>query len=96
MNKKEHLAYWNRVGGNVNQRRFFAWFIGINLPIAIGLSILIGWHNELVGEPNPMHLLMRAAIALAAFGVGLILFFHKVFRPAIQAEKERTNEKKED
>ena|GEM_PF-5044337 len=87
MKQKETFEYWQRVGRHMNHRRAVAWFLGINLPIAIGLSLFITWHNELVGEPTPMHLLMRAAIALAAFSAGLILCWHKTFKPAIRAER---------
>jgi hypothetical protein len=96
MNQKEQIAYWQRVGQNINHHRAIVWFIGINLPIAIGLSFLFGWHNGVVGEPNPMHLLMRAAVALVAFGFGGILFFRKVFQPAIQTEKNKTDQTKDD
>ena len=68
--------------------------MGVNLPIAIGLSIFVGWHNDLVGEPTPIHLLIRATVAIAAFGVGFFVVFHKVFKPAIQIEENRVNQEK--
>jgi len=95
MKQKEQFEYWQRVGRHVKHRHFFAWFLGISLPIAVGLSFFIGWHNELVGEPSPVHLLMRAAIALVAFGAGMILFWHKAFKPAIRAEREEAEGKKD-
>ncbi len=88
MKRKEELKYWQRVGRNVRPARFYAWFLGFFGPIAIGLSFFIGWHNDVVGKPTSLHLLMRAAIALAVFVAGMILFFHKVINPAIRAEKE--------
>jgi hypothetical protein len=94
MNQREQIAYWQRVGCNINHRHALAWFMGVNLPIAIVLSIFVGWHNALVGEPTAMHLLMRASVALAAFGVGFFLVFHKVFKPAVQAEAKRANQEK--
>jgi len=90
MKPKEQIEFWERVGRHVRPRRFIAWFLAINVPIALALSALTGWHNDLVGQPKPFHLLMRAAIASVAFCAGGLLFWHKTFRPGFQAEKERS------
>lgn len=88
MRRKTQFDYWQRVGRHIRPGHFFAWFLGINLPIAFALSAFTGWHNNLVGQPGPVHLLMRASIAVGAFGAGMIVFWHKVVKPAIRAEKE--------
>ncbi len=48
------------------------------------------------GEPRPIHLLMRAVIALAAFGVGMSLIWYKVFRPAIKAEEAEVRQQQDE
>lgn len=88
MNRKQKLAYWERVGRRVKLRHALTWFFGINVPVAIGLGLLFQWHEELVGESTPMHLLLRGLGALAAFGIGQVVIFRKVFRPAIRAEAD--------
>ncbi len=89
MKRKEQFEYWQHVGRHVNHRHLFAWFLTINLPIILGLSYFTGWHNELVGNPTPLHLLMRAAVASVAIGVGMMLFWYKAMRLAIRAEREK-------
>jgi hypothetical protein len=58
--------------------RVLFWFFAINLPIALLLSALIGWHNSVVGSPTSVHLLMRGAVVMFAFAVSGTVFVFKV------------------
>lgn len=88
MTYKEQFEYCQRIGRHTRPREFLLWFIGMFFPIAVGLSAFIAWHNSLVGVPTVFHIVMRAIIAFIAFGGGMIVFYFKVIRPAMQAAKE--------
>jgi hypothetical protein len=82
------FEYWRRVGRHVRPRRFAGWFLGVNLPIAVGLSAFIAWHSSIVGEADGRHIFLRAVIGLIAFGGGLSVFWWKALRPAMRAAEE--------
>jgi CBS domain containing-hemolysin-like protein len=96
MKQQDPFDYWRRVGLHVNPLRSFAWFFGINLPIVIMLGAFMHWHNGIAGEPSPLRLLMLMAIAVVAFSAGMIVMWYKVFKPAIQAEREAAGPKEQD
>jgi hypothetical protein len=58
--------------------RLVFWFFAINLPIAIVLSALIGWHSSMVGPPTGLHLLIRGIVAFVAFAIGLVAFLLRI------------------
>ena len=62
----------------VGRGRILFWFVAINLPLALVMSALIGWHNSVVGTPKPVHLLVRFIVAMLAFAIGLTLFWCKL------------------
>ena len=80
-----------RIAQHIRPARFFGWFFGVNLPIAVSLSLLIQWHNSVVGQPEAIHLFMRAIVALGAFGIGLSIVYWKVFVPAIRQSRNEKN-----
>ena len=74
----------------IKPERFIGWFFIIFIPIAIILSLLIHWHNSIVGEPTLVHLILRSIACIFLFGLGMIFFYWKVFLPAIRkADKEK-------
>ncbi len=85
MSYKQKLEHSARISRHIDRRKALAWFVGIFFPITLVLSAFITWHNHLVGTPTVFHVLIRAAIAFAAFGVGMIVFFLKVIRAAVLA-----------
>lgn len=88
MTYQEQFEYCQRIGRHTRPRESLLWFIRIFFPIAVGLSVFIAWHNSLVGVPTAFHIVMRATIAFIAFGGGIIVFYVKVIRPAMQAAKD--------
>jgi hypothetical protein len=54
--------------------RFAVYFIAILLPLALVLSALIVWHNSVITELTPLHLLIRALVAMITFLVGGLVF----------------------
>ena len=85
MSYKQKLEHSASISRHIDHRKALAWFFGIFLPIGFALSAFIGWHNYLVGTPTGFHVLMRGVIAFVMFNAGLIVFYIKVFRPAIIA-----------
>ncbi|HYN00578.1 MAG TPA: hypothetical protein VET25_12585 [Aestuariivirgaceae bacterium] len=53
------------------------------------MSAFIGWHNSMVGQVEPTHLVLRGAIGAAGYLAIIVVIFIKVIRPAIRkAEQE--------
>jgi hypothetical protein len=96
MKQQDPFDYWRRIGLRVSPPRLFAWFFGINLPIAIMLGAFMHWRNGIAGEPSPLQMLMLMAIAFVAFSAGMIVMWYKVLKPAIQAEREAAGPKEQD
>ena len=74
----EQVDEWRRSVQRVGGGRILFWFFAINLPLALVMSALSGWHNSVVGTPTPVHLLVRFIVALLSFAVGGVLFLYKL------------------
>ena len=73
----------------VNPYRAFGWFLALALPWAIAMSAFIGWHNSVVGEVQPWHLVLRLAIGIVSGLPIILVVFVKAILPALrQAQRE--------
>jgi hypothetical protein len=57
--------------------RVACWFVAINLPIALVLSIIFAWRGS---QPGTLELVVRGVLALALFGAGMVLFVWMIQR----------------
>jgi hypothetical protein len=88
------VEFWRSVQRHVNPQWFFKWFLGVNVPIAFLLSAFIAWHNSIVEVAETRHLVLRALVALLAFGIGWVIVWAKIFKPAIKLAKMAKSESK--
>ncbi len=78
-----------RAAKYLNPYQFFGWSLGLALPWALGMSAFIDWHNGVVGQVQPWHLVLRLAIGWVGFLPILVTVYFKAIRPAIRrAEQE--------
>jgi hypothetical protein len=88
MSFKQAIELNQRVAKYIDRRRFFGWFVGLAVPVTVAMSLFIAWHNDLVGPPQPRHLMLRLAVGSIAYGMIVIIVYWKVFRPAMRKALE--------
>ena len=96
MKSENSLEFWQRVACHIRLGRAAAWFLGLTVPIVMALSLFSQWHNDLVGVPQPRHLLLRAVVALLAFSVALAIFRWKIVNPAVASARKEIDDKGEE
>jgi len=93
MRDKNPFRFYQRVGDHIGPKRFFGWALGVNAPIALALVVFTRWHISVVETPQPVHDCIRAVVGLVAFGIGMLVVWWKIFRPAIQAVEKEDDDK---
>ena len=73
-----------RAAKYVNPYQAFGWFLALALPWAIAMSAFIGWHNSVVDQVQPWHLVLRLAIGIVGFLPIIVVVFVKAFLPALR------------
>ena len=82
------FTFWRKVKRHSSSSRLVRWFLAVNVPIAFLIGAFIHWQNSVVGEPTPRDIVFRLLIAIFAFGLGGVVIWWRVFRPAIKAAEE--------
>ncbi|MEX2176370.1 MAG: hypothetical protein WD872_18550 [Pirellulaceae bacterium] len=73
---------------DINRYQFFGWFLALALPWALAMSAFIGWHNSVVGQVQPRHLVLRMAIGIAGLLPIIVVLFCKFFLPAVRKAEQ--------
>ena len=87
------LGFNERVTKHLNRTRFFDWGAGLGIPVAIGLSLLADWHESVVGQIQPKHLVQRGVIAAVPFGFVLLVVYYKAVRPTMRKARQEQRSK---
>jgi hypothetical protein len=92
MSPRRIFEFHQRVAKHIDRRKFFGWSVGLAVPWAMVMQLFIVWHNEVVGQVRPIHLLLRAAVAMAGFGAIVFVVYFKAIRPAVRKARQEEEE----
>ncbi|MCM2369508.1 preprotein translocase subunit YajC [Aporhodopirellula aestuarii] len=83
LNARRHLS--DAIAKRIDRVRAVKWFLGLTFPYVFVASLVLGWRNNAVPEPNGLELTIRSSLLAAGFISVFAIFYFVIIRPVILA-----------
>jgi hypothetical protein len=92
---EEQRIIAEEVAKDVPRAKFYGWFFGITGAVILLIMLFNWWRDAVVGPVVGVgEFIMRMAVAIGAFGVGLFILRNRLIRPGLKRAKKRIAELK--